>query len=128
MKRNASNRVAKPKRAPKERYNRMAYGTAVDRACDKAFPPVEPLAQHPGESVSKWWARLTPEQRAEVKAWRKAHRWAPNRLRHTYATKVRRDYDLEATQVLLGHSKANMTQIYAEKNEALAATIAAKIG
>ena len=89
MKRNASNRVAKPKRAPKERYNRMAYGTAVDRACDKAFPPVEPLAQHPGESGSKWWARLTPEPRAEVKAWRKAHRWAPNRLRHTYATKVR---------------------------------------
>jgi len=35
---------------------------------------------------------------------------------------------LEAAQVSLGHSKADTTQIYAEKNEALAASVAAKIG
>jgi hypothetical protein len=35
---------------------------------------------------------------------------------------------LEAAQVLLGHSKADVTQVYAERNEALAADIAVKIG
>ncbi len=75
-----------------------------------------------------WWARLTPAQRDEVRAWRKAHRWHPNQLRHTFATRVRKQHGLEAAQVLLGHSRADVTQIYAEKNEALAAEIAAKIG
>ena len=76
----------------------------------------------------KWWARLTPQQRDEVNAWRKAHTWHPNQLRHTYATKVRKEHGLEAAQVLLGHSKADTTQIYAERDQALAVGIAAKIG
>jgi site-specific recombinase XerD len=54
--------------------------------------------------------------------------WAPNQLCHSYATKVRKAHGLEAAQVLLGHSKADTTQLYAERNEALAATVAAKIG
>jgi hypothetical protein len=35
---------------------------------------------------------------------------------------------LESAQVVLGHSKADVTQVYAERNEDLAATVAAKIG
>jgi len=128
MKRNVAKRPAKPKRAPKERYTRVSYGTAVDRACDKAFPPPPPLAPRPGESGRKWWARLTAGERAEVKAWRKAHRWHPNQLRHTFATRVRKEHGLEAAQVLLGHAKADVTQIYAERNELLAVDVAAKIG
>ena len=34
----------------------------------------------------------------------------------------------QAAQVLLGHSRADVTQVYAERNEELAATVAAKIG
>ena len=41
---------------------------------------------------------------------------------------VRREHGLEAAQVLLDHSRTDVTQLYAEKNEALAATVAAKIG
>jgi len=37
-------------------------------------------------------------------------------------------YGLDAAQVILGHSKADVTQIYAERNLALAAEIARKIG
>ncbi|QEG27848.1 site-specific tyrosine recombinase XerD [Gemmata obscuriglobus] len=55
-------------------------------------------------------------------------RWHPNQLRHTFGTEVRRVYGLEAAQVLLGHSRADVTQVYAERNESLAAEIAAKIG
>jgi integrase len=72
--------------------------------------------------------RLTDAQRDEVKAWQRQHRWHPNQLRHTFATRVRKDYGLEAAQVLLGHSRADVTQVYAERNEELARVTAAKIG
>jgi integrase len=52
----------------------------------------------------------------------------PNRIRHTYTTRIRREYGLEAVQVLLGHSKADVTQIYAERDMSLARDVAAKIG
>ena len=58
----------------------------------------------------------------------KVAHWHPNQLRHTYATKVRKAHGLEAAQVLLGHSRADVTQVYAERNEGLAATVAAMIG
>lgn len=54
--------------------------------------------------------------------------WSPNRLRHTYATAVRRDYGLEAAQVTLGHSTARTSEIYAEKNLAAGAAVAKAIG
>ncbi|HEY1189474.1 MAG TPA: site-specific integrase [Gemmata sp.] len=54
--------------------------------------------------------------------------WHPNQLRHSFGTWVRREHGLEAAQVLLGHSRADVTQVYAELNEALAAEIAKKIG
>ncbi|MFO0802834.1 MAG: tyrosine-type recombinase/integrase [Gemmataceae bacterium] len=58
----------------------------------------------------------------------KLEHWFPYQLRHAFATRVRKEAGLEAAQVMLGHSRADVTQIYAEKNEALGATIAAKIG
>ena len=54
--------------------------------------------------------------------------WTPNQIRHSHATAVRRQFGLEAAQVILGHSNANVTQIYAERNESLAADVASKIG
>ena len=94
----------------------------------KRSRPLGAIAQRKCETRAEWWERLTDAQRLEVKAWRKAHRWHPNQLRHSFATHVRKHHGLEAAQVLLGHSKADVTQIYAEKNEALAVGIAAKIG
>jgi integrase len=46
--------------------------------------------------------------------------WAPNQLRHLVGTKVRREIGLEASQVVLGHAHADVTQIYAERNAELA--------
>lgn len=54
--------------------------------------------------------------------------WHPNQLRHTFATRVRKQHGLEAAQVLLGHARADVTQVYAERDGTLAATVAAKIG
>jgi integrase len=54
--------------------------------------------------------------------------WHPNQLRHLFATEVRREFGLEAAQVTLGRWRTDVTQVYAERNEALAAEVAAKIG
>jgi integrase len=98
------------RRPPKERYDRASYTRAIARGCDLAFPAPEKLS---GE---------------ELKRWRRAHRWHPNQLRHTAATKVRKMFGIEAAQVTLGHSEANVTQIYAERDYSLAARVAKEVG
>ena len=54
--------------------------------------------------------------------------WAPNQLRHSRGTEIRREYGIEAAQVALGHARADVTQIYAEKNLELAKKIALETG
>lgn len=54
--------------------------------------------------------------------------WHPNQLRHSSATRIRKELGLEAAQVWLGHSTADVTQIYAERNLSLAREIAARLG
>lgn len=54
--------------------------------------------------------------------------WFPNQLRHARATEVRKAHGLEAAQVVLGHARADVTQVYAERNLELAATIAKNTG
>lgn len=113
-------RVEQPGHRCAARYDRRTYRQAVVRACDKAFP-------HP--TLSKVDRRkLTPDQRAELKSWRIAHRWSPLQLRHAAATTIRAKYGLEAAQNVLGHSKPDTTLIYAERNLAQAHAVAAEIG
>ena len=54
--------------------------------------------------------------------------WHPNQLRHLFATEVRRTFGLEAAQVTLGHPRANITEVYAERNLTLAVKVADEIG
>ena len=54
--------------------------------------------------------------------------WHPHQLRHTRATEVRRLAGIEAAQVSLGHARADVTQVYAEKNLELAMKIARDSG
>jgi integrase len=54
--------------------------------------------------------------------------WTPNMLRHAAATEIRRTFGLEASQVILGHSRADTTEIYAEVNIDRGREIALKIG
>jgi hypothetical protein len=46
----------------------------------------------------------------------------------THGTKVRRRFGLEAAQLALGHSQANVAQVYAERDLGLAVKVAAKMG
>lgn len=54
--------------------------------------------------------------------------WTPNQLRHAFATEVRARLGLEAAQVALGHSEANVTQVYAERDMAKARAAALMVG
>ncbi len=54
--------------------------------------------------------------------------WHANQLRHAHGTEVRKRYGLEAAQVALGHSQANVTQVYAERDLTLAVKVAGEIG
>lgn len=54
--------------------------------------------------------------------------WSPNQLRHSKATEVRKRYGLEAAQVVLGHTTADVTQVYAERDLALARRVALETG
>lgn len=110
--------AARPK--PGGRYTKDSYRVAVARACDRAFPHPTLARARKGD--------LAAEQRAELLAWRKSHRWHPHRLRHTRATEIRRRFDTEAAQVILGHSKPETTLIYAERDLARARAIMAEIG
>jgi integrase len=53
---------------------------------------------------------------------------SPNQLRHTAATEIREKFGLEAAQVVLGHASADITQVYAERNQKLAAEVIKQIG
>ncbi len=71
---------------------------------------------------------MPPEQRAELTAWKKAHRWHPYRLRHGAGTPIRREFGLDAARVVLGQSTPVVTEIHAELDRKKAIQIMEKIG
>ncbi len=99
-------------RRDRKPLNRAGYSKRINSACDKAFPAPPHIKSDP----------------EKLKAWRKQHRWAPNRLRHSRATEIRSKFGLEAAQSVLGHSQADVTQIYAERDIEKAARIMAEVG
>ncbi len=123
-----SNRRQSPKRQPGDRYDVASYRRAIARACDAAFPPPASVAQRPGESLTAWRERLTPEQRIELARWQAEHRWHPHQVRHTVATEVRRQFGLDVAGTVLGHRGLAVTQVYAERDAAAAKRVAAAIG
>ncbi len=106
------NTRARKKRAFKiaDRYTGGTYGKAIAYACKLAFPAPEEATKE------------------EVKAWHKAHRWSPNQLRHSAATRIRKKHGVEAASVILGHSDVGVTQIYAEADREKAIEISKSMG
>lgn len=103
--------VKTPKRRPGERYSTSVYCKAIERAVERANQVAATAAAKAGQEPSA----AIPH-------------WHPNQLRHTAATEVRRRYGLEAAQVVLGHSTADVTQVCAERDLALAVRVAVEMG
>jgi integrase len=93
-----------PKRKPGPGYDKDAYRRAVARAVERAN---ENRAENQEEPLPAWH---------------------PNQLRHSAATEIRRQFGLEAAQVILGHAKADVTQVYAERDMERAKEVVRKIG
>jgi integrase len=101
----------RPKRSPGTRYATDSYRRAITRAVDLANRQIKKEAAEMGIDRPD----LLPN-------------WHPNQLRHSVGTEVRKQFGLEATQVVLGHASANVSEIYAERDMTLAAEIMRKIG
>lgn len=92
-------------RATGEIYHINGPQHAIARACDLMHP-------HPTLRVQDW-RKLTAEQQAELRAWRKIHRWSLAQIRHSKATRVTEEHGIEAARINAGHSSAAMTAHYA---------------
>jgi integrase len=150
-------RKIRPRKGPGERYDPDSYRRAIAAACDRAFPhpTVAPLEAWdlPGPERDEFRRLrksleekglpagrrreiraaidallLPPDQRAELIAWRKAHRWHPHQLRHNAATRLRREFGLDVARAVLGHSTPVVTEIYAELDRSRAAEAMGMIG
>lgn len=105
-----TNRKRKPKWAPGGKYSTDSYRRSIQRACEKAFNMPDDLDIE------------------ALQVWRQENVWAPNRLRHTAATALRKRFGLEAAQIALGHTDADTTLIYAERDLQIAADIMRQVG
>lgn len=103
-------RTRNPKRAPTDHYSTDTYAQAIRRACDRA--DAEAKREH---AVAFDAERIIP-------------RWSPHRLRHSFATNIRRQHGVEAARLMLGHQHVSVTEVYAERDATVAATIALKHG
>ncbi len=100
----------RPRRFPGERYQSHSYARAIAYGCRHAFPLPVGLSK---EDAVKW---------------RRDHHWHPHQLRHNAATRFRREFGLDAAQVLLGHKTLEVTQVYAEKDADAARQVMLKVG
>jgi integrase len=137
MQRNHRKRKVQPKRRAGERYNSTSYARCIARACKQAFPlppslrrgrVEDGLGRGVTESIDQWRQRIGEDGWDQVAKWWKDHHWHPHQLRHLRATEVRERFGLDAAQVVLGHSQANVTQIYAKVSMAKAVEVAKLAG
>jgi len=105
-----TNRKENPDRSVGDRYDTKSYRKAVLYALAAANRAIRAAAKEKGEK-----SNLIPH-------------WSPHQLRHTSLTKARKEFGLEASSTFGGHKKMNVTEIYAEKNMALADKVALKLG
>jgi integrase len=58
----------------------------------------------------------------------KIKHWSPNRLRHTRATQIRKDFGLDFASAVLGHNGLEITLTYAEQAKQKAVDVMVLVG
>ena len=111
-----------------QKYKGTSYVHALWAACDRAFPPPAQLRPREGETYRAFLERLTPAEKAELKAWRKAHRAHPHQLRHSTATAIDAIFGLERASNVLGHASTDTTLIYVQRSLEGAAEVMRQMG
>jgi integrase len=106
-----SNRKAEPEKEAGELYDSSSYRKAVQyaiSACNK---------------VRRAEAKEKGTKEPDL-----VQKWTPYQLRHTAATKVRKEMGYECAGATLGHTNMSATAIYAERNQGLADEAAKRFG
>jgi integrase len=110
-----------PKSYVEELHARRALQRKTKRTPSESKRRRKPRPKRtPGERYTRRSYRA-----AVVRACHKADvpEWSPLQLRHTAATSIRAKYGIEAAKVILGHTKIETSQIYAERDLAKAQRI-----
>lgn len=102
-----------PRRAPGGCYDSNSYRRAIERGIAKANAAIRAAALAEGREPGAH--ELIPP-------------FHPHQLRHSFATRIRKEFGLEAARVMLGHQHVGVTEIYAERDRSVAAQVAAKLG
>lgn len=110
------------------RYTTGTYYRAIAYACDRVFPPPAPLQRRDGESLGAWKTRLGKDGWQELSAWQIEHRWSPNRLRHNALTRIEDRYGIELARIIAGHTTAETTEIYLQRDLSKASDAIAAVG
>lgn len=92
------------KRAPGERYTLQSYNRAIKKAIAKVNREHERIEQAP-----------IPD-------------WHVHQLRHNAATRLRKEFGIDAARVILGHRSPAITEVYAELDRCKAMEIISQIG
>jgi integrase len=100
-------------REPSDRYDTHSYRRAIARACRSADAAARSKAREANPKLT--------DDRVFVPT------WSPNRLRHNRATELR-PYGIDVAQTILGHTRPEMTLVYAARDLATAKKIVAKTG
>jgi integrase len=131
-----TNRVRTPRRRPDNAFTTDSYRRAVTRACEAVTELPPKLARlrvtvsvrskrTRWETRSEWRVRLGPDRWQEVQRIVRAQRFSPNQLRHSAASRLRREHGIEIAQTFLGHKiGSSITEVYAEANLEAAKAVA----
>ena len=92
----------------------------------ESLPPKKPKPKRTAREHYNVASYRRGIQRACEKAG--VERWSPHQLRHTAATKLRREHGIEAARVILGHRSAEVTEIYAEIDQEKALQVMGQVG
>lgn len=119
-----SPRIVGRLRAPGMRYSVSSYRRAIEYAC-KRIVEAE-IKKKFGSDEAKKLRNRTEAVLSQLGI--SFRTWSPNQLRHNAATEFRREFGLDVAQVLLGHARADVTQVYAEVNRVKAMSAIEKVG
>ncbi len=116
------------------------------------FSPAEAMTERQAEKRRKRKSPVQPSQRDRSKARPKKRagdaytvdsfrraiayacstagvpEWAPNRLRHNAATRLRKEFGLDVARIILGHSSPAVTEVYAEVDREKALDAMERVG
>lgn len=108
----AARRIARGagRNVPTETYTPGSLRRAIHRACDLAIEEKNRKEKETGTHGPA------------------LEKWHPYRLRHSAATRLRRDVGIDLARVALGHRGLDATQVYAEADEQSARNAMAKVG